>query len=47
MVALEVDWNGTPVVDLGPMKTGVAVTMRRASFITIANGKLVRIVDVS
>lgn len=46
-VALEVDWVGTPAVDLGPMKAGVEVAMRGASFITIADGKLVRIVDLS
>lgn len=47
IVALEVDWIGTPAVDLGPMKAGVEVAMRGASFITIAGGKLARIVDLS
>jgi steroid delta-isomerase-like uncharacterized protein len=46
-VALEVDWTGTPAVDLGPMKAGVEVAMRGASFITISDGKLARIVDLS
>jgi ketosteroid isomerase-like protein len=46
-VALEVDWVGTPTVDLGLMKAGVEVAMRGASFITIADGKLIRIVDLS
>ena len=46
-VALEVDWIGTPAIDLGPMKAGEQVSMRGASFITIADGKLVRIVDIS
>lgn len=47
-VALELDWTGTPAVDLGLMKAGERVTMRGASFITIAdNGKLARIVDLS
>lgn len=46
-VALEVDWTGTPAVDLGPMKAGEQVTIRGASFITIADGKLARIVDLS
>lgn len=46
-VALEVDWTGTPAVDLGPMKAGEKVAMRGASFITIADGKLARIVDLS
>jgi ketosteroid isomerase-like protein len=46
-VALEVDWTGTPAVDLGPMKAGAQVAMRGASFITIADGKLTRIVDLS
>lgn len=47
LVALEVEWVGTPAVDLGPMKAGVQVAMRGASFITIADQKLVRIVDLS
>lgn len=46
-VALEVDWTGTPSVDLGPMKAGEEITMRGASFITIIDGKLSRIVDLS
>ncbi|WP_324132414.1 nuclear transport factor 2 family protein [Bosea sp. (in: a-proteobacteria)] len=46
-VALEVDWTGTPAVDLGPMKAGVEVSIRGASFMTIADGKLARIVDLS
>lgn len=45
--ALEVDWTGTPAVDLGTMKAGVEVAMRGASFITISDGKLARIVDLS
>jgi len=47
MVALEVDWSGTPANDIGPMKAGVSVAIRGASFITITNGKIVRIVDIS
>lgn len=46
-VALEIDWTGTPAVDLGAMRAGVPVAMRGASFLTIAGGKLVRIVDLS
>ena len=46
-VALEIDWTGTPAVDLGPMKAGEPVALRGASFITIADGKLSRIVDLS
>lgn len=46
-VALEIDWTGVPAVDLGAMKAGAQVTMRGASFLTIADGKLVRIVDLS
>lgn len=46
-VALEVDWSGTPAVDMGPWKAGDQVTMRGASFITIVDGKLARIVDLS
>lgn len=46
-VALEVDWTGTPAIDLGPMKAGEQVAMRGASFMTIADGKLTRIVDLS
>ncbi|MFT8421859.1 MAG: nuclear transport factor 2 family protein [Gluconacetobacter sp.] len=46
-IALEIEWKGTPAVDLGPMKAGVETTMRGASFLTIADGKLIRIVDLS
>jgi ketosteroid isomerase-like protein len=46
-IALEVRWTATPSVDLGPMKAGVEVTMRAASFMTIANGRLQRIMDLS
>lgn len=46
-VALEVDWVGTPTINFGPMKVGVEMVMRGASFITIADGKLIRIVDLS
>lgn len=46
-VALEVDWTGTPAIDLGAMKAGEQVAMRGASFMTIADGKLTRIVDLS
>lgn len=46
-VALEIDWTGIPAVDLGAMKAGETVAMRGASFLTIADGKLVRIVDLS
>lgn len=46
-VAIEVDWVGTPAVDLGPMKAGIEVNMRGASFITVSNGKLSRIIDLS
>lgn len=46
-VALEVDWTGVPAVDLGPMKAGEQVAMRGATFMTMASGKLTRIVDLS
>ena len=46
-VALEIDWTGTPAFDLGPMKAGEQTTRRGASFITIVDGKLNRIVDLS
>lgn len=46
-VALEVDWTGTPAIDLGPMKAGEQVAMRGASFITLTGGKLKRIMDLS
>lgn len=45
-VALEVDWTGVPAVDLGAMAAGVPVTLRGASFLTIADGRLIRIVDI-
>ena len=47
LVALEVDWTGTPAIDLGPMKAGEQFVMRGASFITISGGKLTRIIDLS
>lgn len=47
LVALEVDWTGIPAIDLGPMKAGKQFTLRGASFITIDNGKIGRIVDLS
>lgn len=46
-VALEVDWTGTPAIDLGSMKAGKQVAMRGASFMTITGGKLARIMDLS
>jgi len=46
-VALEVDWTGTPAVDLGPLKAGQPIAMRGASFMTITDGQLTRIVDLS
>lgn len=46
-VALEVDWTGTPAVDFGAMKAGEPVALRGASFMTIADGQLIRIVDLS
>lgn len=45
--ALEVDWTGTPAIDLGSMKAGEQVAMRGASFMTIEGGLLVRIMDLS
>lgn len=47
LVALEVDWTGTPAIDLGPIKAGEQFAMRGASFITISGGKLSRIIDLS
>lgn len=46
-IALEVDWTGTPAIDLGPMKAGEPVAIRGASFMTIGGGLLTRIVDLS
>jgi ketosteroid isomerase-like protein len=46
-VALEVDWTGTPAVDLGSMKAGEPIIMRGASFMTVTDGLLTRIVDLS
>jgi len=46
-VALEVDWTGTPAIDLGAMKAGEPIHMRGASFITITAGLLTRIMDLS
>jgi steroid delta-isomerase-like uncharacterized protein len=46
-IALEVDWSGTPAIDLGSMKAGERATMRGASFIAIVDGKIARITDLS
>lgn len=46
-VAIEVDWTGTSAVDLWPMKAGEPIAMRGASFMTIREGLLTRIVDLS
>jgi ketosteroid isomerase-like protein len=46
-VATEVDWTGTAAVDLGLMKAGEPIAMRGASFMTITEGLLTRIVDLS
>ena len=45
-VALEVDWTGTPAVDIGTMKAGTTVALRGASFLMISGGKLARITDI-
>lgn len=46
-VALEIDWEGTPKVDIGTFKAGVQMHMRGASFLMIADGRLTRITDLS
>lgn len=46
-VAIEVDWTGTPAVDLKHMKAGEPIAMRGASFMTIRDSLLTRIVDLS
>jgi ketosteroid isomerase-like protein len=46
-VALEVDWTGTPAVNLGSIKAGEPIVMRGASFMTVTEGLLTRIVDLS
>lgn len=46
-VALEIDWSGVPAVDLGAMKAGQEAMRRGASFMTIVDGKLAEIVDLS
>lgn len=46
-VALEVDWTGTPAVDLGEVKAGERMALRGASFFTIIDDRLARIVDLS
>ena len=46
-VAMEVDWTGIPAVDLGSMKAGEPIAMRGASFMTVSEGLLTRIVDLS
>lgn len=44
--ALEIDWSGTPAVDLGPLKAGAEVKLRGASFFTMTDGKITHIVDL-
>lgn len=46
-VALEIDWEGTPKVDIGSFKAGVQACMRGASFMTIRGGKITGITDFS
>ena len=46
-VALEIDWTGTPAIDVGELKAGQPVHLRGASFLTIEDGKLSNIVDLS
>lgn len=46
-VALWMDWAGTPAIDLGTAKAGKPIAMRAASFMTVAEGLLTRIVDLS
>jgi ketosteroid isomerase-like protein len=46
-VALEVDWTGTPSIDIGGVKQGQQVSMRGASFITLKGQKIIRIADIS
>lgn len=46
-VALELDWTGTPAVDVGDWTAGRAVALRGASFLTIVDGRLSKIVDLS
>ena len=46
-VALEVDWSGTPSVDIGGVRAGETMTLRGASFFRIADEALVSIVDLS
>ena len=41
-VAPEVDWTGTPAVDLGEFRAGERVVLRGASFFTISGDRLVR-----
>jgi ketosteroid isomerase-like protein len=46
-VALEIDWEGTPKIDMGTFKAGVQMHMRGASFLTIIDDKLTHIIDLS
>jgi steroid delta-isomerase-like uncharacterized protein len=46
-VALEIEWEGTPRFDMGDFQAGVQASLRGASFMTISNGKLSRIADLS
>jgi len=41
-VALEVDWQGTAAVAAGPLRAGMVVSLRVASFFTLAGGLIVK-----
>ena len=46
-VRIEIELTFIPAADLGGMKVGKAVSMRGRSFLTITDGKLSKIVDLS
>ena len=46
-VALKIDWSGTPSLDLPGMAAGQPVSLRGATFISLRDGRISRIVDLS
>ncbi len=45
--ALDVDWIGIPTLDFRPFEDGLEEVFRGASFVTIRDGGVSRIVDLS
>jgi steroid delta-isomerase-like uncharacterized protein len=46
-VALEIDWAGIPVNDLPGMPAGKRISLRGATFMTLRDGAIITITDLS